>query len=560
MRNNNHIVLLLILLTFVPLLIKPNYSVGESTGRRILHQPFFPTATSPPPDYQLPLPPPVDISTPDQPFFPEIPTGETQNQLPPPPPPQAAAANGVNPTIPIAAAAAQSTKPAKKVAIAVSVGIVTLGMLSALAFFIYRHKVKETRKFDGGNSQRLQNDTREPPSFLYLGTVEPTGTSLPNGTTTMNEANGSTYGKLSTDIKRSDRYRPSPELQPLPQLAKPSAPARSLDKISPSASALYLSSDEESAFYTTPKLCSVTKEDVCNYMPLTSSPKVNSVPHSKRTSPRSSRFSVASPEMKHVILPSSKEQLPPLPPPITAARGDGSPEIIYAYPPQRPKFSAPPPPPNMALLRSLNSPTRNSRIPTPPPPPPQMVPAMSTPKKVRPLETNNFSNPATPVIIKPPTWTPSPKSSSPSVGPSSSETYDRDEVDGGKPRLKPLHWDKVRATSDRATVWDQLKSSSFQLNEDRMETLFGCNSTNYVQKEGIRKSVMPPVEQGNRVLDPKKSQNIAILLRALNVTRDEVSEALLDDSSLYPSSNYYTEHSIKMRLWAISIIEQASYN
>ena len=32
-----------------------------------------------------------------------------------------------------------------------------------------------------------------------------------------------------------------------------------------------------------------------------------------------------------------------------------------------------------------------------------------------------------------------------------------------RPKLKPLHWDKVRATSDRATVWDQLKSSSFQL-------------------------------------------------------------------------------------------------
>lgn len=62
-----------------------------------------------------------------------------------------------------------------------------------------------------------------------------------------------------------------------------------------------------------------------------------------------------------------------------------------------------------------------------------------------------------------------------------------------------------------------------------MESLFGCNSVNSVPKEPTtRKSVLPPVEQENRVLDPKKSQNIAILLRALNVTRDEVSEALLD--------------------------------
>lgn len=58
-----------------------------------------------------------------------------------------------------------------------------------------------------------------------------------------------------------------------------------------------------------------------------------------------------------------------------------------------------------------------------------------------------------------------------------------------------------------------------------MESLFGCNSGNSASKEGTRKLA---VEQEMRVLDPKKSQNIAILLRALNVTKEEVSEALLD--------------------------------
>lgn len=71
-----------------------------------------------------------------------------------------------------------------------------------------------------------------------------------------------------------------------------------------------------------------------------------------------------------------------------------------------------------------------------------------------------------------------------------------------------------------------------------METLFGCNSANSVPKEATRKSVLPPVEHENRVLDPKKSQNIAILLRALNVTRDEVSEALLD-GMLFHSLSYF---------------------
>lgn len=61
-----------------------------------------------------------------------------------------------------------------------------------------------------------------------------------------------------------------------------------------------------------------------------------------------------------------------------------------------------------------------------------------------------------------------------------------------------------------------------------MESLFGCNSANSVPKEVTRKSVQPPVEQEHRILDPKKSQNIAILLRAQNVTKEEISEALLD--------------------------------
>ncbi|KAL5564982.1 hypothetical protein UlMin_028146 [Ulmus minor] len=55
------------------------------------------------------------------------------------------------------------------------------------------------------------------------------------------------------------------------------------------------------------------------------------------------------------------------------------------------------------------------------------------------------------------------------------------------PKLKPLHWDKVRTSFDRA-----------------ME---------------------------NRVLDPKKSQNIDILLKALNDTIDEVCEALLEGNA-----------------------------
>ena len=69
-----------------------------------------------------------------------------------------------------------------------------------------------------------------------------------------------------------------------------------------------------------------------------------------------------------------------------------------------------------------------------------------------------------------------------------------------------------------------------------IETLFVNNATNPPPKETSRRPVFPPFKQENRVLDPKKSQNIAILLRALNVTREEVTEALLDGEHSYTLS------------------------
>ena len=66
----------------------------------------------------------------------------------------------------------------------------------------------------------------------------------------------------------------------------------------------------------------------------------------------------------------------------------------------------------------------------------------------------------------------------------------------------------------------------YRLNEEMIETLFTASNSN--ARDGIRRPLMPPLNQENQVLDPKKSQNIAILLRALNVTIEEVCEALLE--------------------------------
>lgn len=62
-----------------------------------------------------------------------------------------------------------------------------------------------------------------------------------------------------------------------------------------------------------------------------------------------------------------------------------------------------------------------------------------------------------------------------------------------------------------------------RLNEEMIETLFVVKP-----KVNTPHSVLPQPSQEERILDRKKSQNIAILLRALNVTVEEVCEALLE--------------------------------
>ncbi|KAL2238472.1 UNVERIFIED_CONTAM: Formin-like protein 1 [Sesamum indicum] len=218
--------------------------------------------------------------------------------------------------------------------------------------------------------------------------------------------------------------------------------------------------------------------------------------------------------------PSNRQESPPPPPPPLSA-------------PSRPPVSVPPapPPPPPPLSKVWDSP----RTPTPP----AKKPISQPPGSVTPLRPISIR---TPTVISP--FELPPKDSG--VGENdederstiketehSSEGVERNEEATPKPKLKPLHWDKVRASSDREMVWDQLKCSSFKLNEEMIETLFVVNTPKPTPKETNRWQVLPPPGQdnGNRVLDPKKAQNIAILLRALNVTVEEVCEGLLEGNT-----------------------------
>nr|GEY58256.1 formin-like protein 6 [Tanacetum cinerariifolium] len=215
--------------------------VGEYRShptRRILHQPLFPVSSQPPPspDVTTQLPPPASTTN-DQPFFNE----NQPYQTPPTPVPVGSDTsnnnNSNNNPVSNPIASQPANKPAKKIAVVISVGLVTLGMLSALAFFVYKHKNKhlnETQKLVGGG-RNGGDDNGQPSSFLYIGTVEPSR-AVSEGTN--GGTNVSPYHKLAS-VKASERYRPSPDLQPLP----PTSPR----------SRLSVSSSPDTKLITTPQ-------------------------------------------------------------------------------------------------------------------------------------------------------------------------------------------------------------------------------------------------------------------------------------------------------------------
>ncbi|XP_047321719.1 formin-like protein 3 [Impatiens glandulifera] len=148
--------------------------------------------------------------------------------------------------------------------------------------------------------------------------------------------------------------------------------------------------------------------------------------------------------------------------------------------------------------------------------------------------------PAPPAPIKPPAPAPPPPPPSrpgkvtkppPNCGQSSSGGGSNDP-DSQKAKLKPFFWDKVMADPDSSMVWHELRAGSFQVDEEMMESLFGYGLE---KGKGIRMKDLSSSEspiQYIQIIDAKKSQNLAILLKALNVSTEEVCDALNEGNEL----------------------------
>ncbi|KAG7983487.1 hypothetical protein I3843_04G109000 [Carya illinoinensis] len=162
--------------------------------------------------------------------------------------------------------------------------------------------------------------------------------------------------------------------------------------------------------------------------------------------------------------------------------------------------------------------------PSPPPPPVTLPPP--PPKIARPP-------PAPPKLMPR-------KNRSSCLGPHREENHgsiEEDDLDGEsgapKTKLKPFFWDKVLANPDQSMVWHEISSGSFQFNEEMIESLFGYNNMdkNKIERKKDAASLDPSI-QYFQILDPRKAQNLAILLRALNVTTEEVLDALQEGNEL----------------------------
>ncbi|KAG6423476.1 hypothetical protein SASPL_113872 [Salvia splendens] len=109
---------------------------------------------------------------------------------------------------------------------------------------------------------------------------------------------------------------------------------------------------------------------------------------------------------------------------------------------------------------------------------------------------------------------------------STNDSIDSDDSMAPKAKLKPFFWDKVMASPDHSMVWHEIKAGSFQFDEEMMEALFGYAAADQKKQKGKESALAESSNQFIQIIDPKKAQNLAILLKALNVTSKEVCDAL----------------------------------
>ncbi|KAG2303752.1 hypothetical protein Bca4012_062497 [Brassica carinata] len=222
------------------------------------------------------------------------------------------------------------------------------------------------------------------------------------------------------------------------------------------------------------------------------------------------RKEIVNDEEKNVIYSKNKKKSEM---PLLRGRSSTSHSVVHNVNPPPPpvktdsfEFAKPDPPP----------PPVKQTAPAPPPPPPSR-PNGPSPPPPPPLKKTAAA------LSRPP---PAPRGSSSSGEGSSSEN--------GQVKLKPLHWDKVNPDSDHSMVWDKIDRGSFSFDADLMEALFGYVAVGKKSPDHEKPSSATPSQIF--ILDPRKSQNTAIVLKSLGMTRHELVESLTEGNDFHPDT------------------------
>ncbi|KAH7515788.1 hypothetical protein FEM48_Zijuj10G0063600 [Ziziphus jujuba var. spinosa] len=198
-------------------------------------------------------------------------------------------------------------------------------------------------------------------------------------------------------------------------------------------------------------------------------------------------------------------------------------------PPQPTRPPPPPPPPPQPILAVSNNKSSTPGPAPPPPPPPPMVggakkgpspsPPPPPPPKARSL--NSLPKPVSPE--------------------KKGKQEENSSGTGQVIKLKPLHWDKVNMdNADHSMVWNKINDGgSFSFDGDLMEALFGRVATNRSPKKFNNTMDSGSNSRSSAqtfILDTRKSQNIAIVLKSLSLTRKEILHALMEGKGLNADS------------------------
>ncbi|XP_050236418.1 formin-like protein 8 [Mercurialis annua] len=215
-------------------------------------------------------------------------------------------------------------------------------------------------------------------------------------------------------------------------------------------------------------------------------------------------------------------------------------------PPATAPAPPPPPPPPPQSLMAIPA----KKAPAPPPIPAKKAPA-PPPGSVEKNNSNPPPPPPPPIMGKkssagpPPPPPPKAAGASKGMGAGSSGTQAgsstgpvRTGSGNSQVKLKPLHWDKVNKNTDHSMVWDKIGGGSFKFDDDLMEALFGYVATNKrsPKKEGAasdsKSQGSSPTAKPITLLDARKSQNIAIVLKSLGISQRELLGALTEGHGL----------------------------